>query len=130
MSPDPPSPVPSSALNIPVERRSHCRYEMALEVRCKPRASSEILIGKTCDLSSRGLRFQVEKTFLPGEMLQLYIRWPFLLNDVCPLQLVILGHVIRSDQSGTVIAVTHHEFRTLGTAATAQPGHGRVSMVA
>src|SRR5438045_3464140 len=131
MSPDPASRVPCSAPTVPVEQRSHRRYEMALEFRCKPRGSSETLVGKTCDLSRQGVRFRAEKTFLPGRMLQLHIRWPFLLAEVCPLQLVILGRVLRSDQSGTVITITRHEFRTLGTAAngSAQPGHARDSMV-
>jgi len=132
MSPDPASHIPGSAQLVRVEQRSHRRYELALEVRCKPRGSSEVLVGKTCDLSRRGVRFRAEKTFLPGHILQLHIQWPFLLAEVCPLQLVILGRVLRSDQSGTVITVTRHEFRTIGTAAngSAQPGHTRDSMVA
>ena len=130
MSPDPASRGPGSVPNIPVEHRSRRRYEMALEVRCEAADSGEFFIGKTCDLSSRGVRFQIDKAFLPGKMLQLRIRWPFLLADVCPLQLVILGRVIRSDQSGTVITVARHEFRTLGANCCAQPERAQVSLVA
>ena len=131
MSPDPAPNVHFAAAKIPIEHRSHRRYAIALQVRCKRADSSEVFHGKTCDLSSGGVRFRIEKTFLPGTKLQLHIRWPFFLADGCPLQLVVSGRVIRSDRSGIVITSTRHEFRTLGMAALgrAQSGHSRDSLV-
>ena len=131
MSPDPASHVLSSSSEIGFEQRSRSRYEIALEVRCQLPDSGETLTGKTCDLSSNSIRFQVKTTFLPGTKLQLHIKWPFLLADVCPLQLVILGQVIRSDRTGTAVIMKRHEFRTLGSAGfrDAQSERLEVSLV-
>ncbi len=114
MSPDPtPRFSPNSANHALVEHRSHRRYEIALEVRCRPVGSRAVFAGKTCDISSRSARFQTGKAFPPGKLLQLHIFWPFLLADVRPLQLVMLGRVVRSDGTGTVITAMRHEFRIL-----------------
>ena len=41
---------------------------------------------------------------------------PALLNDTCPLKLVALGRVIRSNFEEAVIEIERYEFRTQGAA--------------
>ena len=41
--------------------------------------------------------------------------WPVLLNDSCPMKLMIYGCVIRSNEKGAAVAIERYEFRTQGS---------------
>jgi hypothetical protein len=43
------------------------------------------------------------------------LSWPFLLEGVCPLKLVMKGRIVRSDLRGVAIQSSYHEFRTAGS---------------
>jgi hypothetical protein len=43
------------------------------------------------------------------------LNWPFLLEGVCPLRLVMKGRIVRSDVRGIAIQSSYHEFRTAGS---------------
>jgi hypothetical protein len=43
------------------------------------------------------------------------LSWPFLLEGVCPLKLVMKGQIVRSDVRGVAIQYNYHEFRTAGS---------------
>jgi len=55
---------------------------------------------------------------------ELSMNWPVLLNDSCPMKLMIYGCVIRTNDRGAAVAIERYEFRTQGTRnfqATVQP---------
>ena len=70
--------------------------------------------GYTKDLGRKGLRFASEDPPPRDSDLELRIEWPFLLQDVCPLELRVWGRVLRSDDRGTVVRMSRYEFRTRG----------------
>ena len=70
--------------------------------------------GTTEDLSRRGLRFRAEERVEAGEELVLRIAWPGLLQNVCPLELLVRGVVTRVTDRGAIVSVGSYEFRTCG----------------
>src|SRR5438270_12137170 len=59
-----------------------------------------------------GLRFQTDREFPIGENLELSIHWPAMLNDVTPLQFVVVGRIVRSTEVDTAVQMVSYEFRT------------------
>ena len=56
--------------------------------------------------------------------------WPVLLHDVAPLQLVVIGRVVRAAGRRAAIRMVQHEFRTQRTAGdnrSAMTSEGRTS---
>jgi hypothetical protein len=49
------------------------------------------------------------------------IAWPFLLQNVCGLQLVVRGPVIRVGPRGTIMEIGSYEFQTCGERSFAEP---------
>jgi len=68
----------------------------------------------TQDLGRKGIRFLAYDPPPRETELELRIEWPFLLQNVCPLELLVSGRVLRSDNRGTVVRITRYEFRTSG----------------
>jgi len=102
------------------EQRSHQRYPLELEIeyRLLNRARSQRLgSGATVNISSGGVLFRADEFVPSGTPIELMLNWPFLLEGVCPLRLVMRGHVVRSTGTEIAISCRHHEFRTAGTGA-------------
>lgn len=98
------------------ERRCHRRYDINLEVRWKLLRRRKVVdagAGRTVDLSSGGILFEAGQTLPGGFRVELSVSWPVLLHDVAPLQLVVLGRIVRSDERHAALRMTQHEFRTL-----------------
>ena len=70
--------------------------------------------GTTEDLSRRCVRFRAEERVEAGEELVLRIAWPGLLQNVCPLELLVRGVVTRVTDRGTIVTIGSYEFRTCG----------------
>jgi hypothetical protein len=51
---------------------------------------------------------------------ELSMNWPVLLNDSCPMKLMIYGCIIRSSEKGAAVAIERYEFRTQGSRAFQQ----------
>ena len=102
------SPAPGQRF-APYERRQHQRFPITAQ-------SQYALAGKrapatTLDISSGGVFFKAEKILPVGKQIQVFIDWPALLDQRCPLRLVITGRVLRSDQTGTAVGIVRYEFR-------------------
>ncbi len=100
------------------DKRSSIRFPIVREVRFKRlsiRNSSEIGRGQTIDISSKGVYFTSDAALSVGERLELSINWPAQLDQKCPLQLVTLGRVVRSDNARYAMAIERYEFRTMRT---------------
>ena len=97
---------------------------MELELHCKLVGSGESFLGKTSDMSSKGVRFHAPRTFLIGATVELRIKWPTPLHETLPLELVLEGRVIRSEESGIAIHVYCYAFGTRKmTAIHERSGH-------
>jgi hypothetical protein len=99
------------------DRRADCRYLVELPLSCcygTDRAQLKVLSGVSVEISRRSLRFTTEDPVPVGAMAEVRIQWPFLLQGVCPLELVLTGPVIRSSSNGLVQQILRHEFVTCG----------------
>jgi c-di-GMP-binding flagellar brake protein YcgR len=106
------------------ERRTKRRFELAQELRYKMLYGQRIAetgSGKTLNISSGGVWFTAENMLTVGMPIELSMVWPVLLNDACPMKLMIYGCVVRSNEKGAAVAIERYEFRTLGSRAFQQP---------
>ena len=102
------------------ERRSDKRYAIVLDVRWKLLRRKKTLdqgLGQTVDLSTGGVLFHVGRRLPVGLKAQLSISWPVLLHNSSPLQLMVIGKIVRSDNDKTAIQIIQHEFRTVAASA-------------
>ncbi|MBZ5575014.1 MAG: hypothetical protein LAP40_00475 [Acidobacteriia bacterium] len=102
---------------IPGDRRIYRRYECQLDLRFEHQDRAGAITvghGVTADLSTGALRFFPDQTLPPGSQTEARVAWPFLLQNVCPLELVLKGTVSAVTGRGTILAIRSYEFRTCG----------------
>lgn len=95
-----------------VDRRFRHRYPLALELSYKVGGSPFLRSGRTRNISSNGVLFQSYEAGKMGCLIVLTMHWPVLLDDLCPLNLVMTGHVVRVEGDMVAVQVYSHEFRT------------------
>src|SRR5579863_3272705 len=99
------------------ERREKKRFRMEREVRYRILNQDRTFafgVGETIYVSSIGVAFTNEIELPVGVTIELSIDWPALIDNICRLQLVGCGHVLRSSGGITVCTLAQHDFRTLG----------------
>src|SRR5580704_741444 len=82
------------------ERRSKRRFHIEQDVRYKMLYGQRIAetgTGKTMNISSGGVWFTTEALLTSGMPIEISMTWPVLLNDSCPMKLMIYGCVVRSN---------------------------------
>jgi hypothetical protein len=102
------------------ERRLSGRFPITQEVVytvIDGRSRSQAQVGKTVDMSSRGILFTTPVSLDPGRRLEISVNWPARLDGTCRLKLVALGRVVRSEEDRAAIAIEHYEFKTQGAKA-------------
>ncbi len=107
------------------ERRTKRRFHIAEDVRYKMlygQRLAETGSGKTMNISSGGIWFTTEAMLTSGMPIEISMTWPVLLNDSCPMKLMIYGCVVRSNDKSAAVAIERYEFRTQGRSLQAQPG--------
>jgi len=86
--------------------------------------------GRTVNISSGGVYFRTEggDAFSTGQPIELAIHWPVLLNDACPIKLVVHGWIMPSDLpiGDVVVSIARYEFRTRALLPAAPEGHLKV----
>ena len=100
------------------DRRTKRRFQIEQDVRYKMLYGQRIAetgTGKTINISSGGVCFSTESMLTPGMPIELSMNWPVLLNDSCPMKLMIYGCVIRTGDKGAAVAIERYEFRTQGS---------------
>ena len=103
------------------DRRLERRYEYRMDLKFSftHAGLTHFGSGYTVDLSRRAVRFaarfDTEDSPPVQTVMELRISWPFLLQDVCPLELIVRGIVLETTARGTVVSLNHYEFRTCGT---------------
>jgi hypothetical protein len=103
------------------DQRVHRRYPIALEVEYKLLRKGRVErlgSGKTIDVSSGGACFESAEQLPLEGLVELVMKWPFLLEGVCPLCLVMRGRVVRSEGQRIAVQAKQHEFRTAGIRAS------------
>jgi hypothetical protein len=98
------------------DRRTDQRYTFEMPMLYLYRRDGSMCLGsgQTMDLSRKGIRFASDDPLPRDTEVELRVEWPFLLQQVCPLELRIWGRVLRSDSEGTVVRTNKYEFRTVG----------------
>ncbi len=69
-------------------------------------------IGETINIGSGGVAFSTDHNMAVGSYIQLSISWPVLLDESCPMRLVVFGRILRSDAGTCACTVDKYEFRT------------------
>ena len=114
------------------ERRSKYRFEIQREIRYKvtsdgaPPAAG---IGRTLNIGSGGVAFAAEHALKPGSFVELSIHWPVLLDDSCPMRLIVFGRVLRAQNRTAVCSIDKYEFRTAARTFQAVAGGRSDSML-
>jgi hypothetical protein len=107
------------------ERRGKRRFRIEQEVRYRllyGHRIAETGVGRTIDISSSGVLITTQTQLSPGLPVELSLTWPALLNDTCPMKLMIYGCVVRSTENTAAVAIERYEFRTQGSRALPQNG--------
>jgi len=97
------------------ERRSKVRFPMRREMRyklLKDGASAESGVGETVDIGSGGIGFSVGHDLPVGAFLELSVSWPVLLDQSCPMRLIVFGRVVRNLGGKSACTIDKYEFRT------------------
>lgn len=106
------------------ERRTKRRFQIEQDIKYKMLYGQRIAetgVGRTMNISSGGVWFTTETMLTSGMPIELSMTWPVLLNDSCPMKLMIYGCVVRSNDKGAAVAIERYEFRTQGRALQNQP---------
>lgn len=99
----------------PIERRTKTRFPIRRELRYKLLENDTIVAvgsGETLDLSSCGVGLAVDQQLTPGAFVEISISWPVLLDQTCPMRLIVFGRVVRSEIGKAGCTVDKYEFRT------------------
>jgi len=108
------------------DRRQDRRYHLNLDLKWKLIRRRRVLEtgkGKTLDVSSGGILFDAGRDLPEGLNVELSIAWPVLLHNVAPMQLVVMGKVVRSGRREVAMQTVQHEFRTTGQSTDALRSH-------
>lgn len=106
------------------DRRADKRYEMELELQYRIIRGHRVVqqgYGRTITMSRGGLAFTTERQLPIGCAIELAIEWPIPLYGRYPLQLRMMGHVVRNVRGVAAVRTTWHEFLRLDTVAEHRP---------
>jgi hypothetical protein len=98
-----------------LDRRSKRRSTIEQGVRYRLIYGSRVTesgAGRTANISSNGIWFTTDRVLGSGLLVELSMSWPILLNDVCPMKLMIYGCIVRSGPAGAALSIERYEFRT------------------
>jgi hypothetical protein len=107
---------------IRAERRLKYRYPMDLSVRFRSCSGVSPFSGAglATNLSSGGVLVTSQHQSIEGELVEISIEWPSLLNGKIPLQLIAVGRVLRCGASHFAATFERYEFRTMKSPSQSQ----------
>ena len=95
------------------ERRRRIRFPIALNALYTVNGPHEIEGGGwTVNISSHGMLITSAHEVSPDTSISIVIEWPILFGDVCPLELLIHGTVVRSGRGLVAVQFSTYEVRT------------------
>ena len=107
------------------DRRAAKRYALELPFTYRLFGRGQLVqegIGRTLNMSSNGLLIQAGARLTKGQPIELSVQLPPGGEGSAVTQLVILGHVVRSDISETSVRIVRHGFMHIQP-----PSHGLVT---
>jgi hypothetical protein len=102
-------------MDLAADRRKKARFPINRDLRYKVLEGDTIVssgVGTTLDMASAGMAFLTEGQIALGSFIELSISWPVLLENSCPMRLIVFGRVVRSSGRKTACTVDKYEFRT------------------
>ena len=96
------------------ERRASDRLPVIRNVRYKvlgEKSPALVGSGETLNMSGNGVLFTTKSALPAGASLELVVSWPPRLNGV-PLELVLLGRLVRTEETQAAISILRYDFRT------------------
>ena len=97
------------------DRRTNARFPCRLAVSYQT-LEHPIFSGQgtseTLNVSSKGLLFTSNEKFEAGQLVQVSLDWPALLENQIPLKLVAEGRIVRNSSGQTAMTIDKYEFRT------------------
>ena len=97
------------------DRRKKLRLPIRRELRYKLLDEGAIMdsgTGQTLNMGSGGVAFSADHDLKPGAFIELSISWPALLDNTCPMRLIVFGKVRRSEGGRSACTIDKYEFRT------------------
>jgi hypothetical protein len=97
------------------ERRKKERFPLIHELRYAILENGHAVrvgFGLTSEMSSAGVAFTADRHVPAGRVVEIAIDWPVPLDNDCPLQLVALGWIARSQGLLVACTIERSEFRT------------------
>ena len=97
------------------DRRTNARFPSRLAVSYQALEHpflSGVATGETLNISSKGLLFTTEEALQPGQLLQVSVDWPAMLDNQVPLKLVAEGRIVRNINGQAAMRIDKYEFRT------------------
>jgi hypothetical protein len=101
--------------DLEADRRKKARFPLQRELRYKVLEGDTIVefgTGSTLDMGSAGLTFATDHELPVGSFIELSISWPVLLENSCPMRIIVFGRVVRNGDRLTACTVDKYEFRT------------------
>ena len=105
------------------DQRRHRRYPIVLDAEFELLSKGRVdLMGyaRTLNISSGGVLLSASAPLPAGRSIKLAVNWPFLLEGVCLLRLIVRGRIVRSEGTRVAVQNLHHEFRTAASAPRRQ----------
>ena len=102
------------------ERRRTRRYAIEQEARYCESYREQISqkgAGRLINISLSGILFKSERPIFPGAPLTVVMNCAGLLDQTSPIELMIQGRVVRSNEKGTASTIDRYEFRSESRAA-------------
>jgi len=97
------------------ERRAKMRFPLQRELRYKLLEENDVIetgAGYTLDIGSAGVAFCADGVLTPGAFIELSMSWPVLLEERCPMRLIVFGRVLRNCGRLSACTIDRYEFRT------------------
>jgi hypothetical protein len=106
-------------LGSAIERRASKRFPIEQEALYKildhRAVAPETGAGKTLDISSSGVFFETVQRLRFGKRVEVSVNWPVALEGGCPLKFVVVGRVVRAEDTRAAMLIEQYEFRTRRT---------------
>jgi hypothetical protein len=102
-------------MDLAADRRKKARFPINRDLRYKVLEGDTLVssgLGTTLDMASAGIAFLTEGQIAAGSFIELSISWPVLLENSCPMRLIVFGRLVRSSGRKAVCTVDKYEFRT------------------
>jgi hypothetical protein len=95
------------------DRRASFRYEVGIPLRYRRAGRGPDFawkLGRSLDMSARGIRIDIPETMPTGSRLELSMDWPGLYHGTDMVRLSLVGCVTRVDGQGVALRILRHRF--------------------